>query len=191
MKAIFEACRRTRKSRQKAIEVGSEPQTVDRPLGTCLEKFHLGRCVGFRMDSLQWSNMKNVVRTALIVALGLLVGCSNSSNPAMSGSWLFAFTPLDSPTVVLQFTANLTQEGSQITGQASLTGDAAACGTAGSMQGTIMGDSLNLQFNQLSSTVNLSGTVNPEFTAASGTYTGASGSCLLNGGIGSWSAGLQ
>jgi hypothetical protein len=145
----------------------------------------------FRMDSLQWSKMKNVARTALIVALGLLVGCSNSSNPAMTGTWLFGFTPLESSAVVLQFTANLTQEGSQITGQVSLTGDAASCGTAGSMQGTLMGNSLSLQFNQLDSTINLSGTVNPEFTSATGTYTGASGSCLLNGGIGSWSAVLQ
>ena len=59
------------------------------------------------------------------------------------------------------------------------------------MQGTIMGNSLNLQFNQLDSTINLSGTVNPEFTTATGTYTGAAGSCLLDGGIGSWSAILQ
>jgi len=191
MKAIFEACHRTRKSRQKPTEVGNQPRALDRPLETCLEKFHRSRCVRFGMDSLQWSKMKNLARTALIVALGFLVGCSNSSNPAMTGSWMFAFTPLDSSAVALQFSANLTQEGSQITGQVSLTGDAASCGTAGSMQGTLMGNSLTLEFNQLDSTINLSGTVNPEFTSASGTYTGASGSCLLNGGIGSWAAILQ
>ena len=54
-----------------------------------------------------------------------------------------------------------------------------------------MGNNLTLQFNQLDSSINLTGTVNPEFTAASGSYTGASGSCLLNGGIGSWAAALQ
>jgi hypothetical protein len=187
----LEACGRRQKSRKKPIEVGNEPRALDRPFETYREKSLRSRSVGFRMDSLQWSKMKNVARTALIVALGFLVGCSNSSNPAMTGSWLFAFTPLNSSVVVLQFTANLTQEGSQITGQVSLTGDAASCGTNGSMQGTLMGNSLNLEFNQLQSTINLSGTVNPEFTSASGTYTGASGSCLLNGGIGSWSAVLQ
>jgi hypothetical protein len=143
------------------------------------------------MDSLQWSKMNKILRTVLILALGSLAGCGNSSNPAMTGNWLFAFTPLNSSSVVLQFTAKLTQEGSQITGQISLSGNAATCGTAASMQGTIMGNSLNLQFNQLDSTINLSGTVNPEFTAATGTYTGAAGSCLLDGGIGSWSAALE
>ena len=187
----LEAGRRTQKFRPQPIEVGNKPRAPDRPLETCVQKFHRSRCVRFGMDSLQWSKMKNVARTALVLALGFLVGCSNSSNPAMTGSWFFAFTPLDSSTVVLQFTANLTQEGSQITGQASLTGDAAACGTAGSMQGSLMGNTLTLEFNQLQSTINLNGTVNPEFTSASGTYTGASGSCLLNGGIGSWSAVLQ
>jgi len=135
--------------------------------------------------------MKKIAWTVLTLALSFLAGCGNSSNPAMSGSWLFQFTPLDSSSFALQFTANLTQEGSQITGQVSLTGSAASCGTAGSISGTIMGNNLTLQFNQLDSSINLTGTVNPEFTAASGSYTGASGSCLLNGGIGSWAAALQ
>src|SRR6516162_99997 len=169
----LQAGRRTQKSRPKPIEVGNEPPAPDRRLQTCPEIPSQPRCPLLE-DSLQWSKMKNVARTALIVALGFLIGCSNSSNPAMTGSWLFAFTPLDSSAVVLQFTANLTQEGSQITGQVSLTGDAASCGTAGSMQGTLMGNNLTLEFNQLNSTINLSGTVNPEFTSASGTYTGAS-----------------
>lgn len=109
----------------------------------------------------------------------------------MSGTWFFALTPIETSSPVLEFTTNLTQIGSQITGQITLTGSAANCGSAASMSGTIMGNALSLQLNQVDSSIDFTGTVNPEFTAASGTYTGAAGSCLLNSGFGSWSAALQ
>jgi hypothetical protein len=132
-----------------------------------------------------------IARLVLLLAFGSLSACSSSSNPAMSGTWLFALTPVGTSTPVLEFTTNLTQIGSQITGQITLTGNAANCGSAASMSGTIMGNSLNLQLNQIDSMIGFTGTVNPEFTAASGSYTGAAGSCLLDGGFGSWSAVLQ
>lgn len=141
-------------------------------------------------NSLQWFKMK-IARMALLVALVSLSACSSSSNPAMSGTWLFALTPINSSSPVLEFTTNLTQIGSQITGQITLTGNAASCGSAASMSGTLMGNTLTLQLNQIDSAIDFSGTVNPEFTAASGTYTGAAGSCLLDSGFGSWSAALE
>jgi hypothetical protein len=136
-------------------------------------------------------NMKKIARMALLVGLGSLSACSNSSNPAMSGSWLFALTPIDTSSPVLQFTSNLTQIGTQFTGQVSLPGSVAACGTEASITGSVMGNSLTFTLNQLDSTINFTGTANVAFTSASGSYTGASNSCLLNSGFGSWSAALQ
>jgi len=142
-------------------------------------------------NSLQWLKMKKIVRMAVLVALGSLYGCGSSSNPAMSGSWLFVLTPTGSSSPILQFTSNLTQIGTQFTGQVTLTGSSAACGTAASITGTVMGNSLNFTLSQISSSINFTGTTNLAFTSASGTYTGASNSCLVNSGFGSWSAALQ
>jgi hypothetical protein len=142
-------------------------------------------------NSLQWLNMKKIAHMALLVVLGSLYACSSSSNPAMSGSWLFSLTPIEVSAPVLQFTANLTQIGTQFTGQITLPASDASCGTAASITGTVMGNSLNFTLSQIDSSINFTGTANLAFTSASGTYTGASNSCLLNSGIGSWSAALQ
>ena len=109
----------------------------------------------------------------------------------MTGTWLLALIPNDNPTSAFQLTANLTQVGNQITGTVSLTGDAAACGGSASMSGTLSGNTLTLQLTQTESTIDFTGTANLAFTAASGTYTAAAGSCLQNGGFGSWSAALE
>jgi hypothetical protein len=127
----------------------------------------------------------------LLILVTFLSACGTSSNPAMTGNWLFVFTPTGSSTSAIQATANLTQVGTNVTGQVSLSGGAASCGSEASISGTVKGNSLTFQLTQLQSTISLTGTANQAFTSALGNYTGASGSCLLNGGIGSWSAALQ
>jgi len=127
----------------------------------------------------------------LLVLVTFLSGCGTSSNPAMTGNWLFVFTPTGSATSAIQATANLTQVGTDVTGQVSLSGGAASCGSQASISGTVKGNSLTFQLTQLQSTINLTGTANQAFTSALGSYTAVSGSCLLNGGTGSWSAALQ
>jgi hypothetical protein len=135
--------------------------------------------------------MKNIAGLALVLALGLVTGCNPSPSPAVTGKWLFVLTPSGSPSNVIQATANLTQLGSQIIGQVTLSENAAACGTTANMSGTVKGNTLTLQLVQLQSTVNFTGTANLAFTSASGTYTATAGPCLQNGGSGSWSAALE
>jgi hypothetical protein len=130
-------------------------------------------------------------RLVLLIPAILLSGCGTSSNPAMTGNWLFVFTPTGSSTSALQATANLTQAGTNVSGQVSLSGGAASCGNEASMSGTVQGNSLTFHLTQVQSTITLNGTANQAFTSAQGNYTAASGSCLLNGETGSWSAALQ
>lgn len=127
----------------------------------------------------------------LVMALGSLNSCNPSNNPAMTGTWLFVLTPTGSASTVLQATANLTQVGTQVTGQVSLSGNTATCGTTALMSGSVKGNSLNLQLSQPQSAIDLTGTANLAFTSASGNYTATAGSCLLNGETGSWSAALE
>jgi hypothetical protein len=135
--------------------------------------------------------MKNIARIALVLAFGFLSGCNPSPNPAMTGTWLFVLTPTGSASEVIQATADLTQLGNQVIGQVSLSENAAACGTTASMTGTVKGNTLTLQLAQLQSAIDFTGTANLAFTSASGTYTATAGSCLQNGGSGSWSASLD
>jgi hypothetical protein len=127
----------------------------------------------------------------LLVVLALLSGCGTSNNPAMTGTWLFVFTPTGASTSAIQATANLTQVGTNVTGQVSLSGGAASCGSDASISGSVRGNALTFQLTQIESTINLTGTANQAFTSAQGSYTAASGSCLLNGETGSWSAALE
>ena len=135
--------------------------------------------------------MRNIGRLTLILALTLVSGCNPSPNPAMTGTWLFALTSSGSPAELIQLTANLTQLGNTITGSVTLSGNAAACGTTASMSGTVKGNNLTLELIQQQSTIEFTGTANLAFTNASGTYTATGGTCLQNGGGGSWSATLE
>ena len=128
---------------------------------------------------------------ALAAAFGFLSACSSSSNPAMTGTWLLALIPNDDSSAGFELTANLTEVGNQITGTVSLTGSAAACGSSASISGNVTGNTITLQLTQPESTIDFSGTANLAFTAVSGTYTAAAGSCIQNGGFGSWSAALD
>jgi hypothetical protein len=137
------------------------------------------------------SIMRTAAQIVLVATLVFLSSCSSNNNPAMTGTWLFVFTPTGASTNVLQGTANLTQVGSQVTGQVTLNSNAAPCSMTALMSGTVKGNSLTLQITQSNSSVGLIGTTNLAFTSASGTYTADSGSCLLNGQTGSWSAALD
>jgi hypothetical protein len=137
-------------------------------------------------------DMQNIIgRITLIAALTFLSGCNPSPNPALTGTWLFTLTSSGSPAEVIQLTANLTQLGNAITGQVTLSGNGAACGTTASMSGTVKGNNLTLQLVQQESTIEFTGTANQAFTSASGTYTATAGTCLQNGSGGSWSATLE
>jgi len=143
------------------------------------------------MITITATKAKILNRLVLLILLTLLGACGTSSNPALTGNWLFVFTPTGSATSAIQATANLTQVGTNVTGQVSLSGGAVSCGSEASMSGTVRGNSLSFQLTQIESTINLTGTANQAFTSALGNYTAVSGSCLLNGGTGSWSAALQ
>src|SRR5579864_2890974 len=95
--------------------------------------------------------LQTLSRLVLLIPVILLSGCGTSSNPAMTGNWLFVFTPTGSATSALQATANLTQVGTNVSGQVSLSGGAATCGSEASMSGTVHGNSLTLQLTQLQS----------------------------------------
>lgn len=132
--------------------------------------------------------MENIVRTISVVVLVPLIGCG-SPNPAMTGSWLFTLTPDGSSSDVILGTANLTQNGSQITGPITLTGNGTVCGSTATMSGTLEGTTLTLQIVQLQSIIQLTGSTNLAFTSASGTFIEmVGGACLQNPGIGTWSA---
>ncbi|HXY16483.1 MAG TPA: hypothetical protein VEI26_18475 [Terriglobales bacterium] len=146
---------------------------------------------GLLVNGMKASGIRIAAGLLLTVAIGFLGGCGTSSNPAMTGTWLFVLTPTGSATSAIQATANLTQVGNNVTGQVSLSSTAGSCGTDASMSGTVKGNALTLQLTQLQSAINLTGAANQAFTSASGTYTAEAGSCLLSGGTGSWSATLQ
>jgi len=135
--------------------------------------------------------MRNIVRITVVLILDFLGGCS-FPNPATTGNWIFKLTPSGSSEVILA-TANLTQNGNVITGHAALSGNGVGCGVATSMMasGSVQGNNLTLQFTQAQNIVTFTGTANQSFTFLTGTYLETGGSCLPDGGVGSWSATLQ
>ncbi|MGA8154293.1 MAG: hypothetical protein WB952_25330 [Terriglobales bacterium] len=135
--------------------------------------------------------MKTLVRTALILVFGFVTGCNPSPNPALSGTWAFTLTPIDSPSEPIQATAVLTQLGDNVTGQVTLTGSNSSCGSTATMTGTVKGNALALQLTQSQSALSFTGQANVAFTSASGTYSATTGTCLQNVGPGNWSAVLD
>ena len=130
-----------------------------------------------------------VVRIALLVVVGFLTACNPASNPAMTGTWIFTLTPTGSATA-LQATANLTQLGVGVSGQATLMGNDTSCGATASMSGAVKGNALTFLLTQSQGTINLTGTANAAFTSAAGTYA-ASGTCFESLATGTWSAVLD
>lgn len=132
-----------------------------------------------------------IAGVTLVLVLVLLEGCSAVPNAAVTGNWLFKLTTSGSDVILA--TVNLTQNGSDVSGQAIMGGSGVSCGATGEMfaSGTVKGDTVTLQFTQFPNIVVLSGTANVTFTFLTGTFTETGGSCLPNGGIGSWSAALQ
>ncbi|HXM64074.1 MAG TPA: hypothetical protein VN950_24645 [Terriglobales bacterium] len=139
--------------------------------------------------------MKSIVRFALLLALGLLNGCGSGQTalPSLTGTWVFALTPANSPSSVIQATAALTQlKNNLLLGQVTLKGSGTSCGTQAQMTGSLSGNSLILQLTQSPSELILKGTATTALTVnASGTYTASSGQCLQNGGTGTWTAFLS
>ena len=128
-----------------------------------------------------------IVPAALFLILSGGAGCGLPNATAMGGTWLFRINSSSSGIIIL--TVNLQQHGSQITGQATVTASATPCGTAATVVGNLLGNTLNLDVAQYQTQLFLVGTVNSTFTNAQGTYTSSgSGACFLNGDFGSWSA---
>ena len=108
----------------------------------------------------------------------------------MTGMWLFTLTPTNSFSTILA-TANLTQQGSAVSGPVSLAGNDGTCSATATLSGAVSGQTLTLLITQSQSTiVNLNGAANTGFTSASGNYTTTSG-CLQSAEIGTWTAVLQ
>ena len=143
------------------------------------------------------TNMKSMVRIALVVALGFLNGCGSGATPlpSLAGTWVFTLTPTASPSDVIQAVGALTELNShEVLGQLAVTGSGTACGPTAEMSGTVNNTTLLLQLTQSRSTITLKGTATTGLLSsvnASGTYTATTGACLQNGGTGTWSAGLE
>lgn len=129
-----------------------------------------------------------------VVALMFVSGCGGSSSqaPTMTGTWNFSS---NSQSLGSQYsgTATIQQTGSSITGSTPLSG--LICATQASISGSIAGTNLTMQFNLNSPAANpepdtmiLAGTLNSDYTSASGTYT--SSGCI-NGDHGTWTATKQ
>ena len=134
--------------------------------------------------------MRNIVRIIVVLTLGFLGGC-NIANAPLTGTWLFNLATSGSDVILA--TANLTQHGSDVMGQVTLSGSGVSCGITNAMMATgiIQGSNLALQFTQAQNIITFIGKANVTFTFLTGTYVETAGSCLPNGGIGSWSASLQ
>jgi len=149
----------------------------------------LGRGVNFLRPA---SNMKDIARIVLVVALGFLNGCGSSSqNFTMTGTWVFSLKPAASPSQVIQLTADLTQINDTFFGQVTLTGEAASCGINAQMSGTVNGNTVAIQILQNQTTLTFKGKTNDTLNSSAGSYTATSGQCIQNGGTGTWSGFLK
>ena len=140
----------------------------------------------------------SIVKTALVtgvIALSLITGCGggtmptsqpNPPPPNMSGAWnIGTESAATSPIIgIVVGSGTLTQKGNSVSGTLTLTGSPCAS-SGGSLTGTVTGTSLSLQLQEEDQFVSLTGTANPAFTMASGTYTTPSEGCL-NGDFGTW-----
>lgn len=125
----------------------------------------------------------------VIALLGLvfLPACQVPGASAMSGNWTFTINSSTSPITLA--TANLKQNGSQITGQLTLVQNNESCGNTASLTGSLQGNNLKFEIALGTSQLILTGTANQTFTYASGSYTtGGGGTCFPAGDFGSWSA---
>lgn len=128
-----------------------------------------------------------ILLLAALLLIILIDGCQLPNSTAMGGTWLFTIRSNGSGIILV--TANLTQNGSQITGQLTLSSTSDSCGTAADLTGSIQGNNLTLVIVQLQSKLLLVGTVNSAFTNASGTYNASgNGACFQDGDLGTWSA---
>jgi hypothetical protein len=138
--------------------------------------------------------MKNVLRRTFLILLCLLAGCG-STPLFLAGTWVFKISPTNSSSgAAIQLTVPLTQFNSSIFGTATLSGNGTSCGTVAMMSGTVSGSKLSLQLTQSENTLNLTGTATggyPLTYTASGKYTATTGSCLQNGGGGTWTGFLE
>jgi hypothetical protein len=156
-----------------------------------------GDCSGIvsGVNCFRLSDMKSIVRFALLLALGFLNGCGSGQTPlpSLTGTWVFTLTPANSPSDVIQATAALTQLNNNVLlGQVTLKGSGTSCGTQAQMTGSLSGNSLVLQLTQSPSELILKGTATTALTVnASGAYTASSGRCLQDGGSGTWTAFLS
>lgn len=117
-----------------------------------------------------------------VVALMLVSGCGgNGDSSSLTGTWNFSS---NSQVFGEQYsgTATIQQTGSSITGSTTLSGLACATQQA-SISGSVAGTNLTMQFGGYSvttgperDTMNFTGTLNSDYTSASGTYT-TSGTC--------------
>lgn len=122
----------------------------------------------------------------LLVIAGTLMSCGSHPG-AMNGTW--AFNLISQGTLdELRATASLSQSGDQLSGTVSFVGANGPCAPNTAVAGSITGNSLELQFNNGSDVIALTGTTNSAFTTASGTYLLSGPLCLQVGGPGTWSA---
>ena len=103
---------------------------------------------------------------------------------SLTGDWQFAGA---STAFGLSFTGAVAiqQNGSALTGQATLPGS--ACASTAALSGSISGAMVIMQLNEGGQLVTFIGTANSKLTSMSGTYSAPSGGCT-NGDHGTWSA---
>lgn len=150
------------------------------------------REVGWRRYSLFRS--KAVIKMLGVVLLcGGLAGCGSSATN-LTGNWQFTFKSSANGNTYTG-TASITQGGfvdslgsgteHTVTGTVNFAN--APCATTAPLSGTISGLNVILAVTQTTESVSLTGSVNPAFTAMSGSYSAPLGGCTA-GDFGSWEA---
>ena len=122
------------------------------------------------------------VTTLQALFLGCLLACGSQPGP-MTGNWAMTFISSGSLNQVVA-AVSLNQSGDTVSG--TLT--SGLCREKTSVSGNLQGMSLALQFGNDAATGSLTGTVNDNFTLATGTYVISGNWCAQAAGTGSWSA---
>lgn len=122
------------------------------------------------------------VTIAQAVLLGCLLACGSQPGP-MTGNW--AMTIISSGSLNQTVAAvSLNQSGDTVSGTIT----SGLCREGTSVSGNLEGMSLALQFDTGAAAGSITGTVNDNFTLATGTYVISGNWCAQAAGTGSWSA---
>lgn len=118
------------------------------------------------------------------------IACGNGTppSPTVNGAWEFTLTSSALPGTSYEGIANLTQNGSSVTGMVNF--DNNPCLMRAALTGKIVGTTVTFQITESGQAVTMNGAVGSTFRSMSGSYTAPAGGCV-NGDSGSWAASTE